>query len=233
MSNSVGPNLPSLGSSRGDIHYFDSGNLAGQAYMYRGGGVASDINNWIRMGLGAIPEVDGTDIADGRVQAFNASSGKLEYVDQPVGGGGGGGITLFARVYLATPQNVTHNVLTVVELDGASFDPDSLFDITTNYRYEPGETGYYEITAAIYISGFEVSDRMQTQIFVNGTIHTDNYSYANGVINSVHGMVTDMVKLTNTSDYIDIRVLHNASAPSFLFPGSEFTYATFKKIADL
>jgi hypothetical protein len=60
------------------------------------------------------------------------------------------------RAYRNTDQNLTQNVFTKVQLNAETFDTDSCFDSTTNYRFTPTLAGYYQVNATIMTSGSNV-----------------------------------------------------------------------------
>jgi hypothetical protein len=52
-----------------------------------------------------------------------------------------------------TTQTTTQNVSTKVQFNAEQFDTDSCFDSTTNYRFTPNKSGYYQLNFGILVSG--------------------------------------------------------------------------------
>jgi hypothetical protein len=68
----------------------------------------------------------------------------------PAGGGSG---PAFYVNRATTTQITTLNVTTKVEFNAEQFDTDSCFDSTTNYRFTPNKSGYYQLNFGILVSG--------------------------------------------------------------------------------
>jgi hypothetical protein len=77
----------------------------------------------------------------------------------------------FQAVKTGGDQIVSHNTVTKVTLNSESFDTDSAFDHSTNYRFTPGVAGQYFI-----YGGTEASQNLSSYKFEGGHI----YIYKNG-----------------------------------------------------
>jgi hypothetical protein len=118
----------------------------------------------------------------------------------------------------------SNNVWTKMPLDTETFDTDSFFDNTTNYRFQPTIAGYYQIVLNGYIS-FSTSGSTvpQIAIFKNGSeharagnIHSSASSY--GAIN-----LTDLVYFNGSTDYAEGYVYYNGST-NLLLRNSNYTF---------
>jgi hypothetical protein len=82
-----------------------------------------------------------------------------------------------------TSQSYTQNVFTKVQFNGETFDTDSCFDSTTNYRFTPTKAGYYQVQGTVEMTG--ATSAKQMALFKNGAIWGNllyNTSLPSGII---------------------------------------------------
>ena len=111
-----------------------------------------------------------------------------------------------------TDQSISSTTVTKVQLNGETFDTNSCFDSTTNYRFTPTTAGYYIFTSMIgLISGG--AGYGAAYIYKNGSRVA-----ANRVLTWDTGakmpQVSDIIYLNGTSDYIELYTLNNSAAAS-------------------
>ena len=123
-------------------------------------------------------------------------------------------------VYLGTEQAVTSATWTKIEFDTETFDTNANFDSTTNYRFTPTVRGYYQVNAGLSVDGSVSPTAAQVAIYKNGSA----YKYGAYIENSaVQTVVSDLVYMNGSSDYIEIYGYVNAGTAKF-GDGSALTY---------
>jgi hypothetical protein len=128
--------------------------------------------------------------------------------------------------YLPTArQNVTTSTWTKVALSAEEFDTNNNFDSTTNYRFTPTVTGYYQIQGTITFDASVNAAAAQTSIYKNGTSYKNSSLLTSaGAISSVMLTVSSVIYLNGSTDYVELWGNYDASSnPRFSF-GSNLTY---------
>jgi hypothetical protein len=97
-------------------------------------------------------------------------------------------------------QSVSSATFTKVTLNNEEFDTASCFDSTTNYRFTPNVAGYYQINAAVVLSGTAVT-RFFCSIYKNGS----EYKRGNDLLGSGYQpVVSSVLYLNGTTDYVEL-----------------------------
>jgi hypothetical protein len=123
-------------------------------------------------------------------------------------------------VYRATNQTITSGTYTKVQLDTETFDTNSNFDSTTNYRFKPTTEGYYQINGKISATGSTASTSMASAIYKNNSV----YKYGPYVqTTSGESNVQDVVYFNGSTDYVELFVYITA-ATAVIGVGSSATY---------
>jgi hypothetical protein len=101
-------------------------------------------------------------------------------------------------------QSFNQNTWTKVQLNGESFDTDSCFDSSTNYRFTPTKAGYYQYNSRLWISktGQSLS---QSAIYKNGAQESTAYSWTNTGTGFILGG-SDLLYMNGTTDYVELYV---------------------------
>ena len=105
----------------------------------------------------------------------------------------------------------SNGVFTKAPFDTITFDTDSFFDNTTNYRFQPTIAGYYQITVNLYISYLSTGGTVpQAMIYKNGSEYARGGQVYSAV--SIYGAinVTDLVYLNGSTDYVEGYVYYNS-----------------------
>jgi len=127
-------------------------------------------------------------------------------------------------VYRNGTQNVTASTFTKIQLNAETFDTNSNFDSTTNYRFTPTVAGYYFLQgsmifqqvsgtgsvalAAIYKNGSNISQNELTATYSSGlTLQTSILVYMNG-----------------TTDYVELYGYTNAASTPSIADGANTTW---------
>lgn len=119
-----------------------------------------------------------------------------------------GNIKKLVHAYLGANQSIPYNIWTKMAFSAEKFDLDNVFD-TTNYRYSPGEAGYYRIGGiAVYQTPGDQS-RLILCVYINGVS-----KYWLGDIGASgsrdHGVWGSVVIYLATTDYVELYTLHIA-----------------------
>jgi hypothetical protein len=98
-------------------------------------------------------------------------------------------------------QTFSGTTWTKIQLNGESFDTANNFDSTTNYRFTPTTSGYYQVQGTITFIG---GNYLNIAIYKNGSAYAlgqlmDNSQDGNGRAN-----VVDLVYLNGSSDYVEL-----------------------------
>jgi hypothetical protein len=113
-------------------------------------------------------------------------------------------------VYQGTQQSLSDTTYTKIAFTVKTFDTANCFDNTTNYRFTPTVAGYYQINLTVY--GIATSmTYIQTAIYKNGTNYCNTLIPAQQSTNA-GGMVSSLVYLNGTTDYVEGYVSMGASS---------------------
>jgi len=113
------------------------------------------------------------------------------------------------RAYRNTSQqSFSVNTPSKVQFNAESFDTDNCFDSTTNYRFTPNKSGYYQINSNISFSGVSATTIKEVYVYKNGSRYTDLFS-SNG--SGTPGATCNsggstLVYFNGTTDYAEIYV---------------------------
>jgi hypothetical protein len=104
------------------------------------------------------------------------------------------------RVYRATSnQTTTEDAYTKIEFNAESFDTDNCFDSTTNYRFTPNKSGYYQFNCTLRA---ETNEDMLVAIFKNGSLIANLSAFTLTTTRASGG--SDIAYANGTTDYFEI-----------------------------
>lgn len=126
------------------------------------------------------------------------------------------------RAYRNGTQSITSGADTKVAFNAESYDTNSCFDSTTNYRFTPNVAGYYQFNAGISYGGSSIT-RLQLHIYKNGASYARIYDASDATVYSTSG--SDLIYANGTTDYFEIYGEITGSSPSF--GGGDSTYTWF------
>ena len=98
--------------------------------------------------------------------------------------------------YRTGTQAYTSNTYTKVQINTESFDTNSCYDSTTNYRFTPTVAGYYLCTGQIQTSA---GTYVETDIYKNGA--SNGYTQISGAWGIP---TTQLIYLNGSTDYIEL-----------------------------
>lgn len=106
-------------------------------------------------------------------------------------------------VYRNTDQTgISSAVFTKVQFNNEDFDTASCFDSSTNYRFTPNVTGYYQFNWAVWITGTGQSATVAL-IYKNGSAYKYG-NFASGQIGGVVSVGSELIYMNGSTDYVEI-----------------------------
>jgi len=124
--------------------------------------------------------------------------------------------------YSNTTQSISNITWTKVQFNIEEFDTNSNYDNSTNYRFTPTVAGYYQINAAAYISSLAGYQIVAT-IYKNGTMIKKG-SFIYGASGDTSGVVSALVYLNGSTDYIEIYCFQNSGTSKTIYGDVSSTY---------
>jgi hypothetical protein len=126
-------------------------------------------------------------------------------------------------VYLSANQSISSSTATKIALNTEEFDTANCFDSTTNYRFTPNVAGYYQFNGLCVNSGTSITNNW-FRIYKNGSAYSNGNG---GGVSTGYLMISDLVYLNGTTDYVEFYGFITATSP--LFAGS--TAPTLTKVS--
>ena len=124
----------------------------------------------------------------------------------------------YANMSGSDQTGVSSNTWTKVQFNNEVYDPQSVYDPSSNYRFTPTVAGKYVFNVTLSIEKTGAASGMSyahTMLYKNGTkvfaTYGDmsaNYGYA------LHGSVTAVVDMNGSSDYVEAYGYANTSVSS-------------------
>jgi hypothetical protein len=107
-------------------------------------------------------------------------------------------------------QSISGGVFTKIQCGSETFDTDSCYDSSTNFRFTPTVAGYYFFNAIVTVSAY--SNRQTVYIYKNGTLDIEGLSNTGNGTNDDGSMVTGILYANGTTDYFELYIQGNNSA---------------------
>jgi hypothetical protein len=122
----------------------------------------------------------------------------------------GTGPAFLARV--TTNQSLTAVTLTKVIFNNEIFDTNNNYDPSTNYRFTPTVTGYYQVNAFISWGGFATT---QGNIFLyrNGSSYGQTFTPGSGY--GYNNMISMVMYLNGSTDYVEVYAQNSSNETIF------------------
>lgn len=138
---------------------------------------------------------------------------------------GGGGTTgpVFGG-YLASNQTVTSGVVTKVQIDTEEFDSDSVYDNSTNYRFQPDVEGYYQINGSVRAQGSTSTTLDLILLYKNGSEFKRGNQLAYGIAGAPQSLISCIVYLNGSTDYLELYCQAVGTGTLNFFGGSALTW---------
>jgi len=110
--------------------------------------------------------------------------------------------TPYFQAYNSGSQSVTNDTATKLTLNTKTFDSNSWFDATTNYRYTPLLAGKYRFTIQVYGQVATALSRVTGILYKNGSSYSQNdFLFTAGTFSSVN--FTTTVDMNGSTDYVE------------------------------
>ena len=139
-----------------------------------------------------VPNATGTVMVSGNMPAFRATSTSIG------------------------SQTFASSTSTKVQFNSKIFDTNNYFDATTNYRFTPLISGYYQINATISLAS--AIGVISAQLYKNGSAYSSPQFPLNSGYTS--GSVSDIVFLNGSTDYLEIYGYQNSGSTLTLVPNN-------------
>ena len=125
-------------------------------------------------------------------------------------------------VHNGSAQSVSHGTWTKIALDTETYDTNSNFDSTTNYRFTPTVAGYYQINGVVRFS--TVTQLYICSLYKNGSQLKSGGR--NQVTNTVEQNVTlsTLVYMNGSTDYIELYAYQSSGSSRNVSAGPILTY---------
>jgi hypothetical protein len=129
------------------------------------------------------------------------------------------------RAYLGSTQNPSVSTLTKVQFNTESWDTDSCYDPTTNYRFTPNKAGYYMVNIALTMTADPLNKPNVSIIYKNGAQHANIYIGTPPVTTSeCLASGATLVYFNGTTDYIEAYYYSEAGTSRSIVSGSINSY---------
>jgi hypothetical protein len=128
-------------------------------------------------------------------------------------------------VYRGTSnQTLTSGVATKIQFNAEVFDTAGYFDSSTNYRYTPLVAGKYLITATVFFNNtLSAGTNVIASIYKNGAGYIDNFTAVPATNVYYMLLVTGIVDMNGSSDYVEIYASHFRGSNSDVLAGATWT----------
>ena len=149
---------------------------------------------------------------------FTVPSG-VTFANSGTATGFGGDNTPIFRAYQNSAQSISNQSYTVVNFQAENFDPDSTFNVSNN-RFTPAVAGYYFIHAGIRIDTSTDMVTLSCNIRKNAGAIIRHTSVSQNYGNSQASILV----YSDTDDYFDVEVYHDAGGSQNLSANSDDTF---------
>jgi hypothetical protein len=127
---------------------------------------------------------------------------------------GGSSFPAFFAYRATTNQSISSATWTKVQFNAESFDTDSCYDPSTNYRFTPNQSGYYQINATLYIDTSNDGNRNIFTFYKNGSAYAafqNNIRRGNTAGELGMGGST-LMYFNGSTDYVEIYMFSTSSS---------------------
>jgi hypothetical protein len=122
-------------------------------------------------------------------------------------------------------QSVAQNTYTKVQFNAESWDTDSCFDSTTNYRFTPNKSGYYSLISRLGINQ-STNNLVSIELYKNGTA-VDVLQYGSPTNSTDYVKGNSAIAYANgTTDYFEIYVYLGAGTTREIDVGAAWSIFT-------
>ncbi|MBR2691772.1 MAG: hypothetical protein IKE42_28285 [Aquamicrobium sp.] len=129
----------------------------------------------------------------------------------------------YFRATRTTNQSITGTAATKVQLNTEVYDPDSLYDNATNYRFTPNVAGLYLV--GLQVSSSDVGSGAGTMFAIvrkNGSNVSQQTDYQSAINQPMNPSVTTIVQMNGTTDYLEGFCSQNVSSGTYNVQGEMY-----------
>jgi len=108
-----------------------------------------------------------------------------------------------------TAQSFSSSTFTKVQFNVETFDTNSNYDPTTNYRFTPTVAGYYQINANVAFAGSAIG-YVQVAIYKNGAQFIGGSGIPNNTSVGGMAMVSSVIYFNGSTDYVEFYAWQNS-----------------------
>lgn len=125
-----------------------------------------------------------------------------------------------------TDQTFSASTWTKIQFNAETFDTDSCFDSTTNYRFLPTKAGYYQINLGATFSGANATTNKFLSIVKNGGFYANVFSSAGSGTPGAGAAAagSDLVYCNGTTDYVEGYIYDTDAAARSAVAGTQYTW---------
>jgi hypothetical protein len=129
------------------------------------------------------------------------------------------------RAWRNGTQSIGFNTWVKVQLNAETYDPSSLFDSTTNFRFTPNRPGYYQFNGAVQMlsSGSAAGRLLGAGIGINGSVRAESVNESGGSSERSGAHVSDVFFMNGTTDYAELFAIQTYVNPSKNVEGGQAT----------
>lgn len=120
--------------------------------------------------------------------------------------------------YTVTAQSFSNSTFTKVQVNVETFDTNSNYNPTTNYRFTPTVAGYYQVNANISFGGAS-SGYVQVAIYKNGGQIATGSGIPNNTQIGGMAMASTVTFLNGSTDYVEFYAWQNSGGALALQTG--------------
>jgi hypothetical protein len=157
-----------------------------------------------------------------------SDAGVLKRIDVSLVGGKN---TPAFEASLSSDQSISDATATKVQFNTETFDTDSAYDNSSNYRFTPQTAGKYFVYAKVQCDAQAAANLNQSQLYIykNGSKHTQTQmNYNNNQPENVAAHINNIIDMNGSSDYLEIFIYIDDGSGSPQVRGtSSFVWTSF------
>ena len=120
-------------------------------------------------------------------------------------------------------QTIATSTTAKLVVDTETFDTNTCYDPTTNYRFTPTVAGYYKISGSLY-AAMANGGTYYLMIYKNGSSYSSRQAVNGAVaIAGVTLSINDIVSMNGSTDYVELYATNTSGGSSTVVAGTTFS----------